>query len=390
MQMAIKPTAINPDHFKWFDYSRYSFSLGLDCGEFAYLSGHTASEFDAQTKRIVVNGDMAQQAHTAYEKIGAILGASNRTYDDVVRVVEYLRPEGIERYAEASAVREDVFGDHRPTVNTVPVKSLLRPDAFIEIEVTAARRSESASDGMHGAGVVFLPSVLPTDDHGHVIAPGDISAQTEAIFAKAETLLAALGLGFSAVVKTADYFMPQSLTAYRDTGAVRREHLGPVYPAAAGILMPRLCHDDALIQYDFVASRDTPEAINPGWPRFDKLTYSPGVRAGRLLFLSGQGAVNPVTGEAEHAGDIAAQAEYIYSNVIKVIEHAGGSAENLVKTIEYVVSRALPDYRGVGAVRSRVLNEPYPASTGLVCEALLRPELLLEVDPLAILGQSFD
>ena len=57
---------------------------------------------------------MAQQVRTAYEKIGAILDASNRTYSDVVRIVEYLRPEGIERYAEAAAVREDVFGDHRP------------------------------------------------------------------------------------------------------------------------------------------------------------------------------------------------------------------------------------------------------------------------------------
>ena len=333
---------------------------------------------------------MAQQVRTAYEKIGAILNASNQTYSDVVRIVEYLRPEGIERYAEAAAVREEVFADHRPTVNTVPVKSLLRPDAFIEVEVTAARRPDSATDGTHGAGVVFLPSVLPTDDHGEVIAPGDIAAQTEAIFAKTETLLAALGLGFGAVVKTADYFMPKSLAAYRDTGAVRREHLGPVYPAATGILMPRLCHADALIQYDFIASKDTPEAVNPGWPHFDKLTYSPGVRAGRLLFLAGQGAINPITGDVEHVGDVAAQAEYIYSNVIKVIEHASGGAENLVKTIEYVVSDALPDYRGVGAVRSRVLNEPYPASTGLVCEALLRPEMLLEVDPLAILDQAID
>lgn len=333
---------------------------------------------------------MAQQVRTAYEKIGAILDASNRTYSDVVRIVEYLRPEGIERYAEAAAVREDVFGDHRPTVSTVPVKSLLRADAFIEIEVTAARRPDSTTDSTHGSSLVFLPSVLPTDDHGEVVTPGNITAQTEAIFSNAETLLAALGLGFHAVVKTTDYFMPKSLASYRDTGAVRRAHLGPVYPAATGILMPRLCHDDALIQYDFIASRETPEVINPGWPHFDKLTYSPGVRAGRLLFIAGQGAVNPITGEVEHVGDVAAQAEYIYSNVIKVIEHAGGSAENLVKTIEYVVSDALPDYRGVGAVRSRVLNEPYPASTGLVCEALLRPEMLLEVDPLAILDHSID
>jgi hypothetical protein len=39
----------------------------------------------------------------------------------------------------------------------------------------------------------------------------------------------------------------------------------------------------------------------------------------------------------------------------------------------------------VAGVRAKLLREPYPASTGLVCEALLRPEMLIEVDPFAIL-----
>ena len=38
---------------------------------------------------------------------------------------------------------------------------------------------------------------------------------------------------------------------------------------------------------------------------------------------------------------------------------------------------ALPRYREVAGVRSRLLVEPRPASTGVVCEALLRPEMLI-------------
>jgi hypothetical protein len=56
-----------------------------------------------------------------------------------------------------------------------------------------------------------------------------------------------------------------------------------------------------------------------------------------------------------------------------------------VKTIEYVTPAALERYRSVAGVRSKLLREPWPASTGLVCEALLRPEMLIEVDPFAIL-----
>ena len=372
-------TAIKPLSFPWFDYSRYSFSLGLKTATGAYLSGHTASEHDPATKRMVVRGSMTDQVRTAYAKIGAILEAAGYGYGDVVRIVEYVKPEGIERYAEAAAVRAEVFGAHQPTVNTVPVKALLRPDAFIEIEVTAGPAIRDL------AGVVFLPSVQPTDDQGNIIGAGDVVAQTRAVFEKAGKMLAALGLGFSNVVKTLDYITPAALPNYKYTGRVRKEHLGPVYPGSAGILMPRLLHPEALIQYDFTASRETPVAINPGWARYQKLTYSPAVKAGKMLFMSGQGALDPETERMLFDGDIVAQAEYTYQNILKVLEAAGGGPQHLVKTIEYVTPAGLARYREVAAVRARLLREPFPASTGLVCELLLRPEMLIEVDPFAIL-----
>lgn len=383
--------AVRPKHFPWFDYSNYSFSLGLEAGQGVYLSGHTASQHDAASDRIRIQGGMTEQARTAYAKVSAILEGAGKTYDDVVRVVEYVQPEGIERYAEAAAVREDVFGAHRPAVNTVPVKALLRPAALIEIEVTAGPVGSETSFGRglpsarDSGGVVFLPTVQAVDGNGNIVGAGDVVAQTRAIFETAQEMLTTLGLGFDRVVKTLDYFTPSALPDYRKTGRVRKEFLGPVYPAAAGILMPRLLHPDALIQYDFIATRDEPVAVNPGWQRYEKLTYSPGVRAGNLLFLSGQGSLNPETDRIEHAGDVAAQADYTYRNIFKVIEAAGGKAENLVKTIEYVTPAGLQNYREVGALRSKLLARPYPAATGLICHGLLRPEMLIEVDPFAVL-----
>ena len=55
-----------------------------------------------------------------------------------------------------------------------------------------------------------------------------------------------------------------------------------------------------------------------------------------------------------------------------------------MKTIEYVTPAALEHYRSVSGVRSKLLREPWPASTGIICEALLRPQMLIEVDPFAI------
>src|SRR5581483_7770532 len=116
MAKAIKPTC-----FPWFDYSRYSFSLGVRASTGVYLSGHTASAHDPDAGRIVVKGGMTEQVQTAYAKIEAILEAAGLSLADVVRVVEYVRTDTIERYPEAVQVRRQVFGGHEPVVDTVPV-----------------------------------------------------------------------------------------------------------------------------------------------------------------------------------------------------------------------------------------------------------------------------
>lgn len=387
----MKPHRLQPARFPWFDQSRYSFSLGLAAAGRSYLSGHTASTYDPERRRMVVEGGMAAQAETAYDKVEAILEAEKRTLADVVHIVEYVTPGGIERHGEAAMVREKRFGRHRPAVNTVAVRQLLRPDALIEIEATAGPAGTAtpvAADGAmarEAAGLVFLPSAHPVDAAGAIIGGGDLMAQTEAVYDNAARMLAALGLDFGNVSKTLDTITPAAMDDYKQTARVRKERLGPVFPAATGLVMPRLMHPEAMIQLDLIATREAPVAVDPGWRRYDALTYSPGVCAGNLLFITGQGAIDPDSGRVPYPGDVAAQAEFVYGNVLAVVEAAGGGAENLVRTIEYTVPAALERYREVAGVRARLLAEPYPASTGPVCEALLRSDMLIEVDALAVL-----
>jgi enamine deaminase RidA (YjgF/YER057c/UK114 family) len=375
--------AIRPERFPWFDYSRYTFSLGLDLGGAALLSGHSASEYDADGKRIVVKGGLADQTRTAFAKIEAILTAARFSLGDIVRVVEYVTTRGIADYGEAERVRREILGETDPAVNTVCVNGLLRPEALIEIEVVAAKQPTPAATAVDGT--VYLSSQLPLDDAGRLVGDGDVVAQTRAVYERAGRALRAADLGWDRVTKTVEYIVPAAMRSYRETGQVRREHLGPVYPSAAGIVMERLARADALIQVDFIASRNPPVAVNPGWERYAKLTYSPAVRAGNVLFLSGQAALDPATERAVAPGDIVAQAEYTYDNILTVLRAAGAGPESLVKTVEYVTREGLQRYRETAGVRSRLLREPYPASTGIVCDRLLRPEFLIEVDPLAII-----
>ena len=392
------PTSIRPDYFPWFDYSRYSFSLGLSLGPGrATLSGHSGSAYDPDRARIVVDGGMAEQTRTAYRKIGTILRSAGLGFDDVVRVVENVTVEGIDHYAEAEEVRSEVFGPHTPAVNTVVVHRLLRPAALIEIEVTADRGGGHACGGGTSGGraayaparavadVVYLSTVLPYNPAGELVGEADPEAQVRQIFRNAAVVLEACGLGMDNVVKTLEMIRPEALDGYRYTGRPRREYLGPVYPGAAGILQDRVAPDDrVLISYDFTASRAQAEAVDPGWDRYRRLTYSPAVRAGDMLFMSGQAALDPETGQAVFPGDVAAQADYTYANILTVLEAAGMRPGNLIKTIEYVTPDGLAGYRGVASVRRRRLGEPWPASTGALCHSLLRKEFLIEVDPLAM------
>jgi enamine deaminase RidA (YjgF/YER057c/UK114 family) len=390
-------SAIRPESFPWFRYDGYSFSLGLTDGTTAWLSGHSASEFDPETKHMVVRGGMTEQTQTAYAKIEAILNAAGFDFSDVVRVVENVTSHGADHYAEAAAVRERIFGETNPTVVTVMVERLLRPAAFIEIEVTATKSDVKKSIGasnsnLHRTGVtevadgtIYLPTMLPIDAEGNLVAEGDFAGQYRYCLERAGELLESIGSDLSHVVKTIDYSTTETRDVYRKCGRPRKELLGPVYPGAAGILMDRLHAPGILVAIDIIASRHTPVAVNPGWSRYETLTYNPGVRAGRMLFMSGFAALDPETQEALFPGDVLAQTKYIYESINKVLEAAGAGPENLLKTIEYVCPDGLSDYRRVAEVRKELLREPWPASTGAICSGLLRPEFLIEVDPMAII-----
>jgi enamine deaminase RidA (YjgF/YER057c/UK114 family) len=381
-------TAIEPARFPWLRTEGYTFSLGLRDGDTAWLSGHSGSAFDVETGRVRVRGGMIEQAETAYAKITAILAAAGMSLADVTRLTENVTVEGLDDLGELAAARRVALGDHAPAVVTLPVDRLLRRRALIEIEVEASLGGGTALPGglrEDAEGTVYLPSILPVDEGGNVVAEGDFRGQYRHCLERAAALLEPVGLGLDHVVRTVDFSTPDTREVYPRSGRPRRELLGPVYPAAAGILMSRMPVDGALVTLEVVASRHAPEVVNPGWARYETLTYNPAIKAGRRLFAAGFAALDPETQQARHDGDVVAQARYTYEAILQVLEAAGAGPEHLVSTVEYVCPAGLAAYRKVADVRRELLREPWPTSTGIVCGGLLRPEFLLEVIPTALL-----
>ncbi len=110
--------------------------------------------------------------------------------------------------------------------------------------------------------------------------------------------------------------------------------------------------------------------------------YSQAVRAGALLFCSGQIPIDPATGELV-PGDVAAQSLQVMKNLEAVLEAAGLRFANVVKTTIFLVDMA--DFGAVNAVYGEAFGNVPPARSTVAVAALPR-NARVEIDAIA----SFD
>lgn len=113
-----------------------------------------------------------------------------------------------------------------------------------------------------------------------------------------------------------------------------------------------------------------PAAIGP---------YSPAVRAGGLLFVSGQIPLDPATGQLISAG-VSAQTERVMKNLAAVLASAGASFADVVRTTIYAAD--LSHFDAINEVYGRYFRPPYPARATVQVSGLPRGALV-EIDAVA-------
>jgi aminoacrylate peracid reductase len=119
----------------------------------------------------------------------------------------------------------------------------------------------------------------------------------------------------------------------------------------------------------------------PGpWP--DRYTFSPAVRAGNLLLISGTTATDE-NGRIVAPGDIVGQTRYIFQKFEALLNAAGAGFEDIVQTTEYIVTTE--NYRRTAEVRREFFRGRYPTATGVVVKSLLREGALIEISAVAVL-----
>lgn len=120
----------------------------------------------------------------------------------------------------------------------------------------------------------------------------------------------------------------------------------------------------------------TRERAASGSPFEASIGFSRAIRVGNRILVSGTA---PVEDDGSSTpGDAEAQAERCLAVIVRAIEQLGGSAEDVVRTRQYLIDPA--DADAVGRAHGRWFGDVRPASTMIVVAGLLRPEWRVEIE----------
>jgi 2-iminobutanoate/2-iminopropanoate deaminase len=121
-----------------------------------------------------------------------------------------------------------------------------------------------------------------------------------------------------------------------------------------------------------ISTPDAPLAIGP---------YSQAIRAGDLLFVSGQIPIDPSTGKLIEDTSIKAQTRRVMENLIAILRAAGGSLDDVVRTTVFL--RNMNDFGDMNSVYAEYFRTAPPARSTVEAARLPR-DVSVEIDCIAV------
>ncbi len=122
---------------------------------------------------------------------------------------------------------------------------------------------------------------------------------------------------------------------------------------------------------EVIATKDAPQAIGP---------YSQAIKAAGLVFVSGQVAIDPATGNVV-SGGIAEQTDRVLKNLQAILQAAGTGLDQALKTTVYL--KNMPEFAAMNEVYGKFWKSAPPARA-TVEVARLPKDVLVEIDVVAL------
>ena len=371
------------------------YSRALRVGDTVLQSGTTAIDRAGNVHGV---RDVVKQVDAIMAIAEWSMGKAGGRFDDVVRSRIYVTDMAVaDQAARAIAKR---FRDARPAATLVEVRGLARPEQLIEIELDAvdgagktARRISSGrstedqyaySRAVRVGDRVFISGTTALNARGAVDGPGDLYRQTRSTL---DTILAALdeaGGTAADLVYTKSFF--SDLSHMPDYTRAWLEAFGDVRPTSTTLGIPALLRPEMLIEIEaeaIIGAAKTRRDVYTQREREKPRGYARLVEVGDRIYMSGCTDLD-AAGELQAPDDWAAQYDHALETARWSLEQVGATLDDVVRRQTFTVERAQVN-RPSGQGPAYFANSR-PASMGCRIMGLARPELLVEVEVLAVKG----
>jgi enamine deaminase RidA (YjgF/YER057c/UK114 family) len=255
------------------------------------------------------------------------------------------------------------------------------------INVTSGRALEATahySRAVRVGDTVLQAGTTAIDRAGNVRGAGDVVKQVDAIMAIAEWSMAKAGARFEDVVRNRMYVTDMSVADEAARAIATR--FRDARPAATLVQVRGLARPEQLIEIELDAvdgAGKTAKRVGSGRSIEEQYAYSRALRVGDRVYISGTTALN-ARGIVEGPGDLYRQTRATLDTIFAALEEAGGSRADIVYTKSFFSElSAMPDYTRAWL---EAFGDVRPSSTTLGIPALLRPDMLIEIEAEAIIG----
>jgi 2-iminobutanoate/2-iminopropanoate deaminase len=374
------------------------FAQGARAGEFIFLAQ------DGRAASGAVDGDIGRQTRRALDNLAVSLKSENLSLNNLVSLTVFLP-----NYADAPAITA-ILRDRLLDKNAFPAVTLvgvcdLEANCGVRIDAIATSQSDcetinipglplpvgAVSHGARAGDLFFLSGMDASASRGTIAAPTTIQIQTKEVLARIRNILGTKQLGLGNLCRT---FMFMPGTQYRPGyGEARKRVYEGIFkedefPPNSGIYI-RSLGENILLRSVAIAYRGKIEIVTSPKVRKAPGSFSQSVRVGDWLFLAGQDAVG-FNREVKAENSLAGQTEATLEHTKDIVEAAGGSLDDLVKTTVYLTegtdrAEFAEAYRNFFVTHSR--NQVMPTGLTVVVQEL-SPRCLVEIDSVAYLRRA--
>lgn len=247
--------------------------------------------------------------------------------------------------------------------------------------------------GIRCGDLAFVGGQVDKDIKGLVLHAYDLATQTRVVMTHIHTVLRGLGLDPGDLVKLVAFYVNRGEVAESTFLADIASYLpGPVGPAITAVPVPYLAYPGMLVEIEAVAMRRedgvrlAPAVAAPAGHSPLPAPFSPGLRRGHMLHVSGQTARDGA-GRVPHPGDLGSQGKLVMESAGQILAAAGAGFADVVKVNTYYRGADSGDWPRCLEAWAPSFPAPGPVVSGIPLPWL--PDgLAITIDLVAMLGDD--